>query len=103
MTPPPVPAPAVPADGLVVACRTTQTLAWVPVSDPSGVTYDLRLERQVTATTWDQVRALGMVAAKQVDVPVQCGGVYRWSVRARDGAGNFSAWSAWSGFSVDLG
>ncbi len=102
-TPPPVPAPSVPANGLVVECRTTQTLAWLPVSDPSGVTYDVRLERQVTASTWDQVRALGMVSTKQVDVPVQCGGIYRWAVRARDGAGNPSAWSPWSGFSVDLG
>lgn len=102
-TPPAVPQPMVPANGLVVECRTTQNLAWIPVTDPSGVTYDVRLERQITASTWDQVRALGLVSAKQVDVPVQCGVIYRWSVRARDGAGNFSAWSAWSGFSVDLG
>jgi len=102
-TPPPVPAPAVPADGLALTCRTTQTLAWLPVSDPSGVTYDVRLERQVTASTWGQVRAWGMVASKQVTAPVECGGIYRWAVRARDGAGNVSAWSGWSAFSVDLG
>jgi hypothetical protein len=33
---------------------------------------------------------------------VECGFFYRWSVRARDGAGNLSAWSPWSQFSVVL-
>lgn len=102
-TAPPVPAPAVPAGGLALSCRTTQTLAWLPVADPSGVTYDVRLQRQITPATWDDVRAWGMVVAKQVTAPVECGGIYQWSVRARDGAGNVSAWSGWSGFSVDLG
>jgi hypothetical protein len=37
-----------------------------------------------------------------VDVNVQCGGVYRWMVRAQDGAGNYSGWSAPSHFSINL-
>lgn len=103
VTPPPVPVPAVPADGLAISCRSSQTLAWLPVTDPSGVTYAVKLEQQITATTWESVRVAGMIAAKQYDVPVQCGGLYRWTVRARDNAGNTSAWSAYSYFSVDMG
>lgn len=91
------------ANGLSVSCRSTVTLAWLPVSDPSGVTYAVKLERQITATTWESVRVAGMIAAKQYDVPVQCGGIYRWAVRARDNAGNSSAWSAYSAFSIDMG
>jgi len=79
------------------------TLAWQPVTDPSGVTYAIQLERQITATTWESVRAVGMIAAKQYDVAVQCGGIYRWKVRARDNAGNLSAWSPYSAFAVDMG
>jgi hypothetical protein len=103
-TPPPVPQPYVPADGLVIGCTARQTLVWLPVTDPSGVTYDVQLERQITVTPgWELVRAWGSVADKQVVADVQCGVYYRWRVRARDGAGNVSAWSEWSTFSVNLG
>ena len=102
-TAPPVPTPVVPADDLVISCRSTQTLAWLPVSDPSGVRYDVRLERQVTAAKWDPVRSWVSVAGKQLTAEVQCGVIYRWAVRARDLSGNSSAWSSWSSFSVDLG
>ncbi|MBN1976767.1 MAG: hypothetical protein JW918_05145 [Anaerolineae bacterium] len=103
-TPPPVPTPQVPADGLVVACSATgkQTLAWLPVDDPSGVVYYVKLERKVTATSWESVRGWGPVEGKQVEADVDCGVIYRWAVRAQDGAGNFSAWSVWFNFSVDL-
>jgi hypothetical protein len=33
---------------------------------------------------------------------VDCGGIYRWAVRAQDGAGNQSAWSAYFNFSINL-
>jgi hypothetical protein len=102
-TPPPVPSPMVPADGLELSCRAEQVLVWLPVSDPSGIEgYYVKLEQQITAGQWQTVRGWGPVAGKQVEVEVQCGGVYRWTVRAEDGAGNFSDWSAWSHFSVGL-
>jgi hypothetical protein len=103
-TPPPTPSPAVPADGLVVSCRLNQTLAWLPVQDNSGgsVSYYVVLQREITAGNWQNVNSWESVSGKQVDASVDCGGTYRWRVRARDNAGNFSGWSAYSTFAVDL-
>ncbi len=102
-TPPPAPSPAVPANGLELSCRSTQTLAWLPVDDPSGITgYYVKLERESTPGNWQSEGGYGPVSGKQVDANVRCGGVYRWMVRAQDGAGNFSNWASPSYFSVTL-
>jgi hypothetical protein len=102
-TAPPVPVPQVPADGLVLDCRATQILAWLPVTDPSGIAgYDVRLELETKPGVWQADQAWDQVAGKQVVANVECGLYYRWHVRAKDGAGNYSAWSAWSQFSVRL-
>ncbi len=103
-TPPQVPVPVVPADGSVVDCPASgrQTLAWMPVNDPSGVVYYVKLEQELKADQWSSVGGWGPVSNKQVEVDVGCGGIYRWRVRAQDGAGNVSAWSAFSAFSVNL-
>ena len=101
-TPPPVPTPYVPANELVVDCKSTQNLVWLPVEDPSGVVYYVKLERKITATSWESVRGWGPLTDKQVEADVDCGGIYRWAVRAEDGAGNISAWSEWYTFSVNL-
>jgi hypothetical protein len=101
-TPPPVPNPAVPANGLDLSCRSTQTLAWLPVTDPSGVSYYVKLEIEVKKDKWQSVGGYGPITGKQVDVNVQCGGIYRWNVRAQDGAGNYSEASPFSSFSVTL-
>jgi hypothetical protein len=103
-TPPPVPSPAVPADGLEIECKSSQTLAWIPVSDDSGgpVVYYVKLERQVSPGNWQSVRGWGPVSGKQVDASVDCGIQYRWTVRAQDGAGNYSDWAPWSHFSIQL-
>lgn len=102
-TAPPVPVPQVPAEGLVIACRSTQTLAWLPVTDPSGIAgYDVRLQHQVSAGVWEDDQAWDQVADKQVTVGVECGLFYRYRVRAKDGAGNYSVWSAWRHFSLEL-
>ncbi|MBT3188120.1 MAG: hypothetical protein HN736_15235 [Anaerolineae bacterium] len=102
-TSPPAPSPAVPASGLELTCRSTQTLVWLPVDDPSGITgYYVKLEREATPGNWQSEGGYGPVTGKQVDANVQCGGVYRWMVRAQDGAGNFSNWSAISYFSVAI-
>lgn len=104
-TPPPVPSPAVPANGLEINCKTSQTLAWLPVSDDSGgpVVYYVKLERQISPGNWQSVRGWGPVSGKQVEADVQCGGIYRWTVRAQDGAGNYSDWAPWFQFSISLG
>jgi len=101
--PPPAPSPQVPADGLALpTCVSSQTLAWLPVSDPSGILgYYVKLEREVTPGVWQSVGGW-VVSDKQVNVSVQCGVFYRWAVRAQDGAGNYGDWSAWSHFSVPL-
>ncbi len=102
-TAPAAPSPQVPANGLAVACRTTQTLAWLPVGDASGIAgYYVKLERQVRAGEWQSAAGYGPVSDKQVTANVQCGGIYRWAVRARDNAGNYSDWSSWSQFGVNL-
>ena len=101
--PPPVPVPVVPTQGLELPCRATQTLAWLPVDDPSGISgYYVKLEMEVTTGQWQSVGGYGPITDKLVDVNVQCGVHYRWSVRARDGAENYSNWSAPSSFSVGL-
>jgi hypothetical protein len=103
-TPPSVPVPVVPANGLTVPCKTNQTLVWQPSQDDaSGIAgYYVKLEIQVKKGVWQSAGGYGPVKDKQVDVKVQCGGIYRWMVRAQDGAGNASAWSAPSAFSVVL-
>jgi hypothetical protein len=94
----------VPADGLEIDCKSSQTLVWMPVSDDSGgpVVYYVKLERQISPGNWQSVGGWGPVSGKQVDVSVDCGIQYRWTVRAQDGAGNYSDWSSWSHFSMRL-
>lgn len=100
---PPAPSPAVPANGLALSCRSNQNLAWQPVSDPSGISaYYVKLEMQVTQNNWQSAGGYGPLTDKQVDVSVQCGVQYRWMVRAQDGAGNTSDWSAPSYFSINI-
>ncbi|MBI9046648.1 MAG: hypothetical protein JEZ06_19310 [Anaerolineaceae bacterium] len=102
-TPPPVPQPMVPADGLVIGCTSSQTLAWLPVTDPSGLDgYTLRLEKDLGSGTWQLMQEWTSLADKQVNAPVDCGLSYRWKVRARDTEGNQSNYSAYSHFSVEL-
>ena len=102
-TPPPVPSPAVPADGLDIDCKSSQTLAWMPVSDPSSpVVYYIKLERQVSPGKWQPVSDWGAVSGKQVETKVDCGLYYRWTVRAQDGTSNYSDWAPWSHFSIRL-
>ncbi len=104
-TPPPVPQPAVPANGLTLSCRSSQVLAWLPVSDPSTpVSYRFHTQRHSGDGNWQNAPS-GTGAYhldKQVTVPVECGWYYRWNVGAEDGAGNKSGYSDWSEFTVSL-
>ncbi|MBI9050436.1 MAG: hypothetical protein JEZ00_13525 [Anaerolineaceae bacterium] len=100
---PPAPIPAVPANGLELGCRSTQTLAWQPVSDPSGIDgYYVKVELVSGTGDWQSAGGYGPISGKQVDISVDCGIKYRWMVRAQDGAGNFSDWSSKSEFIIIL-
>lgn len=100
---PPAPTPAQPGDGETLSCSSTQTLAWSPVTDDSQpVQYYVKLEIMVKKGQWQPAGGYGPITDTQVNVPVVCGGIYRWMVRAEDGAGNVSSWSSLSRFSVNL-
>ncbi len=100
--PPSAPVLAVPANGLVIACKGSQTLAWLPVEDPSGIAkYRVQVQRHSGNNNWKTVEDLA-AAGKSVSVSVECGWYYRWRVSAIDGAGNVGAWSDWSEFTISL-
>ncbi len=81
-TPPPVPQPMVPSNGLHIACKASQTLVWMPVTDPSGISgYDVELLKNVSGS-WQSVKSWNNVSGKQVTASVDCGLEYRWRVRA---------------------
>jgi hypothetical protein len=103
--PPPVPSLAKPGDGQELSCRSSQTLVWILVSDESGISgYYVKLERRPSPKdSWQSAGGWGPVSGNQVDVTVECGWYYRWTVLAEDGAGNQSGWSPHSHFSVTLG
>lgn len=101
-TPPPVPAPQNPANDSVVACANSVTLNWSAVTDPSGIAvYYIKLEKELTAGNWQSAGGYTS-GTNSVNVPVNCGLRYRWFVRAEDGAGNLSAWSAPAVFGVGI-
>jgi len=103
-TPPPAPSPAVPQNGLTISCKGSQTLTWLPVDDPSGISgYQVEVQRHSGDNNWGAVGGSPFnVGDKTVDVPVECGWYYRWRVRATDGAGNVGLWSGWSQFTITL-
>ncbi len=96
-----VPQPTVPSDGQQLSCRSPVTLIWESVSDPSGIAgYYGKLWAEVDEGYWLAADSWGPVSGNQVDVDVICWPNYRWTVRAQDGAGNWSDWSEWSYFSI---
>jgi hypothetical protein len=98
----------VPAEGLVLDCRSSQDLAWLPVQDDGGgpVKYDVELQYELKVNQWESAHTWKSVTGKSVtaggDEGIDCGRKFRWRVRAYDGAGNYSAWSAWSRFSISM-
>lgn len=105
ITPPAAPTPYVPANGLSLSCRATQTLTWLPVTDPSGIAeYRVTLQRSTDNTNWSDAPGSPFIgiADKTITISTECGWYYRWQVSAVDGAGNQSLWSAWSYFSITL-
>jgi hypothetical protein len=105
LTPPPAPQPSVPADGLSLSCRANQSLVWLPVTDPSGISeYEVEFQRRSSENDkWSTAAGSPIVTPDHnTQISVQCGWYYRWRVSAQDGAGNMSEWSSWSYFDVSL-
>jgi hypothetical protein len=103
--PPPVPTLKEPANGEVIdPCPNPSevTLEWNPVSDPSGVWYYVKLESQGKVDEWHSVKGWGPIQQTQVVADIDCGIIYRWMVRAQDGAGNISNWSVMYTFSATM-
>jgi hypothetical protein len=103
-TPPPVPSTVSPTGGAVLACDKV-TLDWDGVSDPSGIAeYRVQVQQEGTAGNWDDVSGSPWngLGGTDLERDLGCGGVYRWRVKAVDGAGNESAFSAWAEFGVNL-
>lgn len=91
-TPPPTPSPVSPANAAKTS-DTTPTFDWSSVTDPSGVTYQLRVDNHSDFTS-PAVSVNGLAASVYTAGAALANGLYHWRVRAADGAGNLSAWSA---------
>lgn len=103
-TPPPVPSLEVPANGTSIGCKAAQSLTWMPVQDPNGISnYQIQVQRHSGDSNWQEVSGSVFSSAdKTIDIPVECGWYYRWRVRAVDGKGNRSDWSGWFQFTITL-
>jgi parallel beta-helix repeat protein len=80
--------------------NSSATLDWSDVSDPSGVTYQIRLYN----SSWSLVKektGLTSSACAMSSFGSLADGTYYWRVRAVDGAGNASAWTTSWAFKLD--
>ena len=95
-TVPPVPAVKSPKDGDSQGFLgdTKVNFEWMPVADPSGVTYDLQLSsyKNFSALLIDR-KGLTTAVYKSEESEAIPQGEYFWRLRAVDGAGNTSAWT----------
>jgi len=104
-TPPPAPSQQVPTNGLSMACKSYQDLAWLPVSDESGISqYQVQAQRHGGDKNWSEVSGsvFGGIPGKSYHMYIECGWTYRWRVRAVDGEGNIGPWSGWWKFTDNL-
>jgi hypothetical protein len=77
----------------------TPRLDWSDVTDPSGVAYDLQVSRtagfsQLSLSKEGLTASQYQVSQQETLELVKAANPYYWRVRAVDGAGNQSAWSA---------
>ena len=103
-TPPPAPVPDSPIGGVTLACPSSPVLDWDPVSDESQISY-YTVQLQVSYDNQNWSAAPGSpfsTSATEQAVTTECGGYYRWRVRATDGANNQGSYSAWVYFQVTL-
>ena len=104
---PPAPSIVGPKNNVTLSCPVSKALNvildWSAPSDPSGIA-NYRVRLQVKATDWNDMKIWDPVSASQVNATsaVICGGVYRWRVFARDGAGNQGSVSDWAYFGIEF-
>jgi hypothetical protein len=100
-TAPPVPQIKSPANGKTVgfAGKTTVDFEWTAVTDPSGVSYEIQVATDLDFKDIVFERSgLAVAEYKSIDTESLAQGQYSWRVRAVDGAGNTSDWTATTKF-----
>jgi len=103
-TPPSAPIPVFPIQSTPkLKCNLNTNLLWEKVTDPSGVTYRVRLYKSSISQSnllqeWDNVN----FNFQNITGLLNCGTHYFWRVRAEDGAGNVSAYSTADFFTQDI-
>jgi hypothetical protein len=65
------------------------------------------VEQEVSPGNWDEVSGSPWNGLSETELDLNldvldCGGIYRWRVKAVDGVGNESAFSAWAEFGINL-
>jgi hypothetical protein len=71
--------------------------SWIPVQDPSGVTYEIRV---ATDDSFQDIIGMVTVSGDRAALTIPTDGTYFWQVRTIDGAGNTSSWSSINSFTV---
>ena len=88
----PVPIPGVDDEG----CWETKTLHWEGVQDPEGIkAYYVKAAFEEAPGQFAEALEYDPTEDTQFDMPIDCGNVFRWAVRAENNAGVFSEWSEW--------
>jgi len=102
-TPPSAPSLIDPETG--IKTKSTPTLTWNPVSDPSGVTYTLQISSDTNFSTLI-LEKTGLTTSQYIVTkdeklkPVSRDNAYYWRVKATDGASNVGGWSNARSFMV---
>jgi hypothetical protein len=101
---PPAPEPIEPIDDAELPCTsspTYETFRWTAVGDPSGISGYIVALQQVPVGEGDVAETqTEMGNTTSLEMSLDCGRTYRWSVQARDGAGYLSVQSEWAVFST---
>jgi hypothetical protein len=102
---PPAPTLVVPANGTSLSCRSSQTITWMPVVIPGGISgYQVEIQRSSNNVTWSAFPGSPFtgIVDKSTTIAVECGWYYRWRVRAINTTGGAGAWSTWFYFAIQL-
>jgi len=103
--PPPKPVQLKPLNASDLGCIGDTILRWQAVSDESGISeYQLQAQYHGGDSVWLGVPGSTWNGLSDTNFPINlvCGRVYRWRVRAVDGAGNPGLWSGWFTFEVPM-
>ena len=103
--PPPAPVLLKPLNASDLGCIGDTILRWQAVSDESGISeYQLQAQYHGGDSVWLGVPGSTWNGLTDTNFPInlECARVYRWRVRAIDGAGNPGPWSGWFTFEVPM-